>query len=253
MDAIKNRLKELRLTGMHQTLDERHRHALDRKLSYLEFLELLLEDEQVLRAGSSYRRRLKQSRLNPQKTLETYEFSRQPDLDRQLFSELASGRFIEQRQNIILMGNPGVGKTHLAIALGLKVLEAGHKVLMVHANELIDQLHRSRADDSYRRMMKKLLRVDLLIIDELGFKSISPQGTDDFFDIIRQRYEQRSTIVTTNRDFQGWEVLLGDPVIASAIIDRLVHHGHIIKILGESYRLGSKTTATPKPSKSDTS
>lgn len=137
------------------------------------------------------------------------------------------------------MGNPGVGKMHLANALGLKALEAGRKVLMVHANELIDQLYRSRADDSYQRIMKKLLRVDLLIIVELGFKVISPQGTDDLFDVIRQRHEQRSVIITTNRDFQEWEALLGDPVIASAIIDRLVHHGTVIKILGDSYCLSS--------------
>lgn len=250
MDDIKRRLKELCLTGMRGTLAERNRHALDQKLTYLEFLELLLEDEQVLRAGSSYRRRLKQSKLNPQKTLETYEFSFQPDLDRRLLNELASGRYLEDHQNVILMGNPGVGKTHLANALGLKALEAGRKVLMVHANDLIDQLFRSRADDSYLRVMKKLLGVDLLIIDELGFKAISSQGTDDLFDIIRQRYEQRSVIITTNRDFQGWEQLLGDPVIASAIIDRLVHHGTVIKILGESYRLSSyeeENTDNAKP------
>lgn len=254
MEAIKDSLASLRLSGMRKTLDERHRHALDQKLSYLEFLELLLEDEQALRAGKSYQRRLKQSRLNQQKRLETYDFSFQPELDRRLLSELAGGRFIEQKQNVVLMGKPGVGKTHLANGLGLKAVEQGRKVFMIHANELIDQLHRSRADDSYHRLLKKLVKYELLIIDELGFKSFPSRGTDDFFEVIRRRYEHASTIITTNRDFQGWETLFGDVVIASAIIDRIVHHGHIIKILGESYRLKpykkdgkSNTESKPKP------
>ncbi|MEX0681373.1 MAG: IS21-like element helper ATPase IstB [Balneolales bacterium] len=237
MEAIKNSLTALRLSGMQKTLDERHRHALDQKISYLEFLELLLEDEQAVRAGKSYQRRLNQSRLNQQKRLETYDFSFQPELDKRLLSELAGGRYIEQKQNVVLMGKPGVGKTHLANALGLKAVEQGQKVLLVHANELIEDLNRSRADDSYQRLLKKLVKYDLLIIDELGFKSFPSRGTDDFFEVIRRRYEHASTIITTNRDFQGWETLFGDVVIASAIIDRIVHHGHIIKILGESYRL----------------
>lgn len=254
MESLKDRLTALRLSGMRKMLDERHRHALEQKISYLEFLELLLEDEQALRAGKSYERRLKQSRLNQQKRLETYDFSFQPELDRRLLSELAGGRFIEQKQNVVLMGKPGVGKTHLANALGLKAIEQGQKVLLIHANELIDDLHRSRADESYHRLLKKLVKYDVLIIDELGFKSFPSRGTDDFFEVIRRRYEHASTIITTNRDFQGWETLFGDVVIASAIIDRIVHHGHIIKILGESYRLQpykkdgkSSVASKPKP------
>lgn len=242
MKTIKERLKSLRLSAMIRTLEERNRHALDQKLSYLEFLELLLEDEQAVRRSAAYQRRLRASKLNQQKRLETYEFSFQPELDRRLISELAGGRFITQNENIVFMGKPGVGKTHLANGLGLKAVEQGHKVLLIHANELIEQLHCSRADDSYHRLLKRLVNYDLLIIDELGFKSFPAQGTDDFFEVIRLRYEQKSTVITTNRDFQGWEALLGDAVMASAIIDRLVHHGHIIKILGESFRLKSYNT-----------
>src|SRR5699024_1905000 len=136
-----------------------------------------LEDEQAVRRSAGYQRRLRQSKLNPQKRLDSYDFSFQPELDRRLVSELAGGRFIAQKENIVLMGKPGVGKTHLANALGLKALEQGHKVLLIHANELIDKLNRSRADDSYRRVLKKLAKYDLLIIDEFGFKTFPARGT----------------------------------------------------------------------------
>lgn len=237
MEPIKTKLKSLRLSGASQTLAERHRHAQDNGLSYLEFLELLLEDELARREAASYERRLKQSKLSSQKRLEDYDFTRQPDIDRRLVSELATCRFIPQRENVILMGKPGVGKTHLATALGLKAIEAGYKVLFIHANELIGLLRRSRADESYPKTLKKLIKYDLLIIDELGFKTFPASGADDFFEVVRRRYEEGAIILTTNRDFTGWEGILGDAVLASAIIDRLVHHGHIIKILGKSYRL----------------
>lgn len=239
MQQLESSLKELRLNGMRTSLHERLRYVLDQKLSYPDFLQLLVEDELVARSGSGYQRRLKQSRLQPHKRIDTYEFSQQPQLDAALVSELATARFIGNKQNLVLMGKPGVGKTHLANGLGLKAIEHGYKVLFTHANELIDELQRSRATDTYHRMLKRLMSYDLLIIDELGFKSFTTKGTDDFFEVIRRRYEWKSTIVTTNRDFQGWDTMLGDSVIASAIIDRLVHHGHVIKILGDSYRLKS--------------
>jgi DNA replication protein DnaC len=249
MQQLEACLKDLRLHGMRTSLQERLRYALDQKLSYPDFLQLLVEDELAARSGSGYQRRLKQSRLQPHKRLDTYEFSRQPQLDAALVSELATTRFVANKQNIVLMGKPGVGKTHLANALGLKAIEQGYKVLFIHANELIDELQRSRATDTYHRMHKKLTGYDLMIIDELGFRSFSTKGTDDFFEVIRRRYEWRSTIVTTNRDFQGWEAMLGDAVIASAIIDRLVHHGHVIKIFGDSYRLNSALESTTNQQK----
>jgi DNA replication protein DnaC len=246
MQELESYMRELRLHGMRASLHERLRYALDQKISFVDFLQLLLEDELVARNGTGYQRRLKQSRLQPHKRLDTYEFSHQPQLDTRLVSELATMRFVSSNHNIILMGKPGVGKTHLANALGLKAIEQGHKVLFIHANELIDELQRSRATDSYQRVLKKLIGYDLLIIDELGFKAFTARGTDDFFEIIRRRYEIRSTIITTNRDFQGWDTILGDTVIASAVIDRLVHHSHVIKILGDSYRLKTFTKGSPE-------
>jgi DNA replication protein DnaC len=143
------------------------------------------------------------------------------------------------------MGNPGVGKTHLANAIGLEALKKGYKVLFTHANEVIDKLHTSRADGTYRTALNKILSPDLLIIDELGFKKVPASGIDDFFEIIRQRYEKASVVITSNRSFEDWGQILGDAVMASAIIDRIVHHATILKITGKSYRVKNYLKSEP--------
>jgi DNA replication protein DnaC len=135
------------------------------------------------------------------------------------------------------MGKPGVGKTHLANALGLEAVHQGLNVLFTHANSLIDDLHRAKADGKYHTLLNRIKKLDLLIIDELGFKKIPQYGLDDFFEIIRQRYEKGSIIITTNRSFEDWGPLFGDTIMASAIIDRLIHHATILKITGDSYRM----------------
>lgn len=225
------------MSGALKSLDSHNEYALKNKVSYLDFLELILEDEWVTRQNNAYHRRLLQSKLNEQKRLDNYDFAAQPELDKSIIMELSSCRFINQKQNVILMGKPGVGKTHLANGLGLEAIKKGHTVQFIHANSLIDQLHRSKADGSYQRILRKLGNMNLLILDEVGFKKFPQNGIDDFFEVIRQRYEAGSIILTTNRKFEDWEQLLGDKVMASAIIDRLVHHAYIIKITGDSYRV----------------
>jgi DNA replication protein DnaC len=237
MEAIKERLRQLKLSGACKSLETRIDYAQSKKVSYLDFLELLLEDEWVVRQNNAYQRRLVQSRLSQQKRMDNYDFTMQPELDKSILMDLCSCRFINLKQNVILMGNPGVGKTHLANAIGLEALKNGHSVMFIHANSLIDQLNRSKADGSYYTLLKKLGRINLLILDEVGFKRFPQNGIDDFFEVIRQRYESGSTIVTTNRNFEDWGQLFGDKVMASAIIDRLVYHAFIIKIKGESYRI----------------
>ena len=237
METIKKQLKQLRLSCAAQSLAERNQYALDNKISYLDFLELLLDDEIALRQSNAYQRRLRQSKLNQQKRLENYDFTCQPELDKKQFMDLAACRFVHENRNIVLMGKPGVGKTHLANAIGLEALKKNMNVLFVHANALIDQLQRSKADGKYPAMLKKFSNADLLIIDEVGFKKFPQNGIDDFFEIIRLRYETGSVIITTNRNFEDWGYLFGDTVMASAIIDRIVHHARIIKINGESYRI----------------
>jgi DNA replication protein DnaC len=219
------------------SLEERNRYALENKISYLDFLGLLLDDEVASRQGNAYRKRLAQSKLNQQKRLDNYDFTYQPELDKKKLMDLSACRFIHEKQNILFMGNPGVGKTHLANAIGLEALKKGHNVLFIHANALIEQLHRSKADGKYHNMLTKISKVDLLIMDEVGFKKFPQNGIDDFFEIIRLRYETGAIIITTNRNFEDWGILFGDTVMASAIIDRIVHHAQIIKITGESYRI----------------
>lgn len=237
MEALKTRLRSLHLSAMVEGLDVRNQYALAHQTSYLEFLDLLVEDECARRQSNAYQTRLKESRLVTSKTLDSYEFPYQPQLDKRMIFELAACRFIDQRQNIVLMGKPGVGKTHLAHALGLEAIKKGKKVRFTHANELMERLFASRADGTYQYTLQKCMKPDLLIIDELGFKKMPQHGLDDFFEIIRRRYESGSMIITTNRNFEDWGNLFGDKVMASAIIDRIVHHAHIIKITGDSYRI----------------
>lgn len=241
MEALKTQLRVLKLSSMVDGLEMRNKHALENQISYLEFLELLVEDEFVRRQSNGYQTRLRESKLHSQKVLDAYDFSFQPELDKRMIYELASCRFMDQKNNIVLMGKPGVGKTHLAHAIGLEAIKRGKKVFFVHANEMMEKLYSSRADGSYRFMIQKYLKPDLLILDELGFKKMPQYGMDDFFEIIRHRYETGSLIITTNRNFEDWGVLFGDKVMASAIIDRIVHHAVIVKVTGTSYRVKNLT------------
>src|SRR5690606_14076501 len=202
-----------------------------------------------------YQNKLRESKLDTQKVLDSYDFSYQPQVDKRQIYDLASCRFIDQKYNVVFMGKPGVGKTHLANAIGLEAVKKGKKVLFIHSNEMVEKLYSSRADGTYQATMQKFLKPDLLILDELGFKKMPQYSMEDFFEIIRKRYESGSMIITTNRNFEDWGALFGDKVIASAIIDRIVHHAHIIKITGDSYRIKNlkelqqlfkEETTTPK-------
>jgi len=242
MNELKSKLKDLKLAGITKSIENRNRFALENKISYIEFLELIIEDEYANRLANSYQKRFSKAKLNLQKTIDNYDFSFQPQLDKKLISELSACRFINEKKNIILMGKPGVGKTHLANALGLEAIKQGYKVIFSHVNDMIEKLYQSKADGTYWNMQKNYLNCDLLILDELGFKKIPPLGLDDFFEIIRRRYETGSMIITTNRSFEDWGQIFGDMVLASAIIDRVVHYSHIIKINGESFRIKNYKT-----------
>ena len=243
MNQLKRKIQHLKLSGIVKSLEARNKYAIENQLSYIDFLELLIEDEYANRRSNSYKKRLNKSKLDTAKTLETYDFTYQPELNKKQILDLAGCRFIQEKKNIIFMGNPGVGKTHLANALGIEALKQGYKVYFVHANDIISKLMSARGDGTYYAVLKDLLNVDLLIIDEIGFKKIPYNAVDEFFEVIRRRYENGSIIITTNRPFEEWANVFGDAVLASAIVDRIVHHSHIIKILGKSYRMKGLTTS----------
>lgn len=235
--TLEDKLKYLRMSAIQQSLEVRNQYALDNQLSYLEFFELLVEDECARRKSNAYQQRLSKSKLKSNKTLDEYDFSFQPELDKKLIQDLMGCRFINQQQNIILMGKPGTGKTHLANALGLQALQQGYSVLFTHVHSLLDRLMQGRIDGSHRRIMTQVCNVDLLILDELGFRKMPSDTLDNFFELIRARYENKSTIFTSNRNFEHWGEIFGDKILAGAIIDRIVHHAHIIRINGDSYRV----------------
>jgi DNA replication protein DnaC len=237
MQQLENKLKYLRMSAVLQSLKQHNEAAQEQQLSYLEFFEMLIEDECAKRKANVLRQRLLKSKLNLQKSFEHYDVNFQPELDKKLLSEIRTCRFIDEHKNIILLGKPGTGKTHLANAIGLEAAANGYSVLFSHLHSLLERLAQGRADNSHRRILQQILAPDLLILDEIGFRTLTPQALDDFFEIIRHRYELKSTIFTSNRNFEDWGAILGDKVMASAILDRIVHHAHILKFSGDSYRI----------------
>lgn len=246
MQEIINKLRNFKLSGIIKSLESRNQYAIEKELTYLDFLSLLLEDEQANRQSNSFKKRYSKSKLDSSKTIADYDFSIRKDLNKQEILDLSSCRFIAEKKNVIFMGSQGVGKTHLANALGIEALKKGYKVLFINSNDMVSKLVSSKADGTYFNTLKEFLKVDLLIIDEIGFKKIALNYVDEFFEVIRRRYENNSIIITTNRKFEEWGNIFGDVVLASAIIDRIVHHSYIFQIEDESYRIKGLQTVKNK-------
>ena len=229
-------LKSLRLSGILETLEARNRLAIDSKLSYVEFLAQLLEDEIERRAQHKLKMRLRRAAFDSQKTLESFDFSASPKLSQKEIVDLATCRYIEKKQNVFFVGPSGVGKSHLAQALGHEACRRGYEVLFLSASRMLAQLAAGRADGSYERKLAALTRPQLLILDDFGLKPLKASGPEDFYDVISERYEKGSTLITSNRAFSEWAELFGEPLLASAALDRLAHDAHQIVLTGESYR-----------------
>lgn len=233
MNLIKRRLRDFKLSGIYNCFEERIVYAQERKLSYMEFLELILEDEANNRRDNSYKKRYSKAKFPYYKTLEDFDYTFQPSIDRKVISDCATCQFIMEKRNLVFIGNPGTGKTHLSIGIGIKALLKGYKVLFTPVSEMLQSLHFSRADNSYYQRLRYYLSSDLLILDELGFKKVPNYSADDFFEVISRRYENGSVIITTNKSFEQWGDIFSDNILSSAIIDRVVHHCTVIKINGQ--------------------
>lgn len=233
---IEKKLKEYRLSGMIQTLEMRVKQATEDNLGYTEFLGLLLEDETSKRSDNKHARLYRGAHLPFEKGLEDFDFTFQPSIKKQEILELATLRFLDRRANILFQGLPGTGKTHLAVALALKALGYGKTVLFTSVWDMITQLQQSRADYSYQKKILTYLKPDLLILDELGYRSMAESTVEDFFEIVSRRYEKGSIIITTNRSINEWDKVFIDKTLTTAVVDRLLHHCTVIEIKGESYR-----------------
>jgi DNA replication protein DnaC len=187
--------------------------------------------------------RLKQARLPWVKTLEQFDFSFQPGIDRKVVRELAGLAFVERSENVILLGPPGVGKTHLAVALGVKAADAGHRVLFMPLDRLVATLMKAKLENRLERQLQQLSYARVLILDEIGYLPMNREEASLFFRLLNRRYEKASIILTSNKGFADWGEMFGDNVLATAILDRLLHHSTTVNIKGESYRLKEKRKA----------
>lgn len=236
-------LEKLKLEYLEPQLDAVCEQAAARELDYKSFLTAALVTEWQGRQIRGIEARLRQARFPWVKTLDQYEFEFQPSVDRRQVRELAGLSFVERGQNIVLLGPPGVGKTHLAIGVGVKAVEAGYSVLFLTLEGLMTRLLRAKHENRLERALQQLSSPKVLILDELGYLPLSREEASLFFRLVVRRYERASLIVTSNKGFVDWGEVFNDQVLATAILDRLLHHATTLNIKGESYRLKEKRRA----------
>lgn len=250
-------LKQLRLSGILDSLESRNRQAIDQKMSYTDFLGMIIQDEIARRNQRRLATALRRANFRNQKTLEEFDFSFNPNINRALVMDLASCRFMEEKVCAFIVGPCGTGKSHLAQALGHCAIRNGHDVLFTTQSLMLSQLHASRATNNFDRQFAKLTGIGLLIIDDFGLKPLKPSQDEDFHDVISERYERKSTIVTSNLDVSEWIDAFPNRILGAATVDRLRHGAYKVVLEGESYRSpkpdpqGSKNT-TSKPPKQAT-
>ena len=247
---LRTDLKRLKLSGLLSTLEVRLLEATANQLSPLEFLELLVADEMTARQDRAIARRVKEAGFREIKRLEDFDFSFNPTIPKTRIFDLATGHILDEKRDVLISGPPGVGKSHLVQALGYQVARMGRTVLYRSIFDAVGELMSSETFHERDKILRKYLRPDLLIIDDMGLKNLPRQSGEHLFEIIMRRFELRSTFMTTNRPLEDWGLLIGDVPTATAILDRFLSRAEIITITGRSYRLkgGSKQgEPTPPP------
>jgi DNA replication protein DnaC len=236
-NTLKEQARNLRLSGLLNSLELRLQEAEANRLPHAQFLELLLQDEINIRHQRLLARRQKSADFREMRSLDDFDFGFNPSINRAQIYELASCQFIRQHRDVLLVGPPGVGKSHLSQAIGLEALKAGFVVLYRSIFDLVRELLGQETLSAEARLLNKYLKPDLLIIDDMGLKILPPKSGEILLEIIMRRYENRSTIMTSNRPIEEWGKLLSDVPAAGAILDRLLHHAELVAITGRSYRL----------------
>lgn len=233
---LTNLVHQLKLTGISDSLESRLRQARDASIPYEEFLAMLLQDELESRARTALQRRITHAKFEELKTFEGFDLSRYSLKVRHAINDLMTGKFIKEKNHVIIMGPVGTGKTHLSQVLGMLACQRNYKVKFVRSSELLNELYRARADASYDNVFKRYTKFDILILDDFGLKTLTPEQSADLYDLIATVHIKSSLIISTNRKIEKWMELFYDPVMANAALDRIVNNAYRIVLEGESYR-----------------
>lgn len=245
---IIKKLRRLKMSGIEETFEQRLSEAMNEKWSYSTFFEMMLTDEIERRNHKQLTLRLAKSRLDQKKTMETFDFSFNPKVQAPLVRELSLCTFMERKENIFILGPSGVGKSHLAQAIGHEACRREHDTLFYCTYQLFEWIYAGRGDGSHKRRLAQVIKIPLLILDDFALQDLNEAQQTDLYQLIAERYEKNATIITSNRDFDEWPSIFTNPLLGSAALDRLVHKGIQVVIEGGSYRLAEfkKTCAKTK-------
>lgn len=236
-ERLRSSLRQLRLSGLMESLDVRLQEAGSNRLNHIEFLELILQDELAVRNERQIQRRTKAAAFREMKTIDQFDFAFNPSINRQQIYDLATCRFIREAKDVLWLGPPGVGKSFLVQAIGYQAIKSGFLVYYRSVFDVIRDFMQDEAFGGQDRVLARYLKPDLLIIDDMGMKQLPAKSGEFLFEIIMRRYELKSTMMTSNRPLEDWGKLIGDVPAASAILDRFLHRSELINITGKSYRL----------------